>query len=296
MNSNLTFYKLLVKLLKTHSKNDIFLRSNKSLKHPHKEIEYIRENKEFLIEIMVNFMGLQGNTSQLPSYMLDKLSRNEDDNVGWSLFFDFFNHYILWIFFESISVKNYPRSFKRDFSDSISKILFAILGLQDKELAKHYLPFAPLLLGSYRPKYYIEKILQSNFGLHNKLSIIENLPHQIAITQKNQLGIKQNIVGKNMILGTKFTSHQSKIGIFIKDIDFMESLDYLPNQNGYNELKKSIAFLTNNEFCVDLYLKINIDTKMSMVLGNNKYAKLGWGQILNKSKKRHYLMKIKLCE
>ncbi len=98
-----TFHKLLHKLLKKYDKRDIFLRTNKSLKHPHKEIEYIEENKEFLIEIMVNFMGLQGNTSQLPSYMLDKLSRNEDGGSGWTLFFDFFNHYILWLEFEKLS-------------------------------------------------------------------------------------------------------------------------------------------------------------------------------------------------
>ena len=80
-------------------------------------------NQELAVQIMTNFMGLHGNTSQLPSYMLDKLSRNEDGNEGWTLFFDFFNNYILWIFFESLSIRNYPRSFKSDFTDSISYIL-----------------------------------------------------------------------------------------------------------------------------------------------------------------------------
>lgn len=43
-------------------------------------------------------MGLQESSSQLLNDILDKLSQNEDGALGWSLFFDFFNHYILWLF------------------------------------------------------------------------------------------------------------------------------------------------------------------------------------------------------
>lgn len=296
--THFTFHKLLKTLLKTHDKKDIFLRTNKSLKHPHKEIEYIKENKEFLLEIMVNFMGLQGNTSQLPSYMLDKLSRNEDGGYGWSLFFDFFNHYILWLFFESTNLQNYPRCFKKDFSDSISNILFAMLGINDKQIAKHYLPFAPLLLSPSRPKNYIEKVLQNNFDLHNKLYIIENLPHQILIShsQKNKLGIKNTALGKNFILGSKFLSHQSKIGIYIKDIEYHQAIEYLPHQSKHEALKESGLFLTNHQFCIDLYLRINHNEKMNFTLGDKGIAKLGWGLALGNVKKKYHLMCIKMYE
>lgn len=301
MNNDLThftFHKLIRNLLKQYDKKEIFLRTNKSLKHPHKEIEYIKENKEFLIEIMVNFMGLQGNTSQLPSYMLDKLSRNDDGSFGWTLFFDFFNHYILWLFFESIVLKDYPRSFKKDFSDSISKILFSILGIKNTEIARNYLPFAPLLLSSSRPKSYTEKVLQNNFNLHNKLKIIENVPHQILIppSQKNKLGFKNNVLGKNFILGSSFVSYQSKIGIYIKDIEYREVIEYLPNQNKHKKLKESILFLTNHQFCIDLYLRINHNEKMNFILGDKDVAKLGWGLALGNAKKKYHLMCLKMYE
>lgn len=296
-----SFFKLIKALLNQYDKKDIFLRTNKSLKHPNKEIEKIifsKNNEGIPVELTVNFMGLQGVSSQLPSYILDKLSRNEDEGEGWSLFFDFFNHYILWIFFESVSLKNYPRSFNENFSDSISKILFNILGIKEQLIAKKYLPFAPLLLSSRRPKTYIEKVLQSNFNLNNKLSIIENLPHQILIanSQKNKLGIKNHILGKKFILGDKFLSHQNKIAIFIKDISYEEAIEYLPNGNKNKNLRDSIMFLTNNEFCVDLYLKINYSQKMSFILGDTKTAKLGWAKILGKTNKTYVLMYVKLYE
>lgn len=296
-----TFFKLLKKLKEKHGRNNIFLRTNKSLKHPNKDIEELifseKENQLF-IELFVNFMGLHGASSQLPSYMLDKLSRNEDANQGWTLFFDFFNHYLLWIFFDAISLKNYPRSFNTNFSDSISQILFNILGIKENDIAKKYLPFAPLLLSLRRPKKYIERVLQSTFNLKGKLSIVENIPHQILISnsQKNKLGEKNHILGNNFILGDKFMSYQSKIAIYIKDILYQEAIEYMPSGPKYQELKNSIMFLTNNEFCVDLYLKINYSNKMNFILGDDSTAKLGWAKILGKTKKSYAIVYIKLHE
>ncbi|HAA1669709.1 TPA_asm: type VI secretion system baseplate subunit TssG, partial [Campylobacter jejuni] len=168
-----SFFKLIRKLEKNYGKKNIFLRTNKSLKHPNKDLEKIIFSDQSFIELFVNFMGLHGVSSQLPSFMLDKLSRNEDGEQGWTLFFDFFNHYLLWIFFDVIGLKNYPRSFNDNFKDSISQILFNILGIKEYDIAKKYLPFAPLLLSLRRPKTYIERVLQVNFKLKDKLSIIE---------------------------------------------------------------------------------------------------------------------------
>lgn len=242
--NNLTsysFFKLIKKLEKDYGRKNIFLRTNKSLKHPNKDIEKIifSEHEQSVIELFINFMGLHGVSSQLPSFMLDKLSRNEDGDQGWTLFFDFFNHYLLWIFFDVISLKNYPRSFNENFKDSISKILFSMLGIKEYDIAKKYLPFAPLLLSLRRPKTHIERVLQVNFKLKDKLSIIENLPHQILISnsQKNNLGIKNNILGNNFILGDKFISYQNKIAIYIKDISYQEAVKFMPNGTKHDDLK-----------------------------------------------------------
>lgn len=294
------FYKLLKTLLKDYEKSQLFLRTNKSLKHPNKEIEFINFASKDLnlgIEIMVNFFGLQGSTSQLPSYMLDKLSRNEDNNEGWSLFFDFFNHYLLWFFFESVCLRNYPRSFKEDFSDTLSKILFKMLGINDCAMAKKYLPFAPLLLSLRRPKHYIQRVLQSNFKLEDKLEILENIPHKILISsaQQNRLGNKNHTLGKNFILGKKCTSFQSKIAVYIYGIDYYEALDFLPSGSKFNALKESIMFLTNNAFSVDLYLRVNANKKLLFILGDVSTSKLGFGKILGKHKNPHTLICLKLC-
>lgn len=298
--SSYSFFTLIKKLEKDYGRKNIFLRTNKSLKHPNKDIEkiFFSKHKPSVIELFINFMGLHGVSSQLPSFMLDKLSRNEDAERGWTLFFDFFNHYLLWLFFDTISLKNYPRSFNENFKDSISQILFNILGIKESNIAKQYLPFAPLLLSLRRPKTHIERVLQVNFKLKDKLCIIENLPHQILISdsQKNKLGIKNHILGNNFILGDKFISYQNKIAIYIKDISYQEAIKYMPNGSKHNDLKNSIMFLSNNEFCVDLYLKINYSTEMKFILGNENTAKLGLAKILGNAQKKHTIIHIKLCE
>ena len=192
------FYKTIKNLLKEYKKDEILFRANSSLGHPNREIEKITNyntdeiHKKLSLEIMVNFLGIQGASSQLPSYMLEKLAANNDGGDGWSLLFDFFNNYITWIFYDVVSMNSYAKSFDNDFNDKISAILLSFLGIKNKEIAKTYLPFAPLIANLRRPKKQIERILQTTFNLHERLTIIENLPHQIPInsSQQNYLGIK----------------------------------------------------------------------------------------------------------
>lgn len=307
--NNFTFYNTLRKLLQTYTKEQIFLRSSKSLGHAHKEVEVSAnkitstrtdvnspthpkdniQNNEF-IEVMNYFFGLLGNTSPLPNYMLDKIARHEDNGNGFSLLFDFFNNHILWLLYESTSLRNYHRCFQYDLNDRISNILLKILGFNNKESAKEYLSFAPLILSSRKPKYYIQKVLECNFNIHNKISIIENVAQRIHIpkTQQNKLGSTNNILGKNFLLGKTRYSYQNKIMLHIKDLHYQEALKYFPNKTQYNKLKESIAFLTNHEFAIDLCLDIKYHENMNFVLGDNTRAKLGLGLIVNAINKPSY--------
>ena len=78
---------------------------------------------------MINFLGIQGSSSQLPSYILEKLALNDDGGDGWSLLFDFFNNYITWIFYDVVSMGSYAKSFNYNLDDNISNILLSFLGI-----------------------------------------------------------------------------------------------------------------------------------------------------------------------
>ncbi|WP_289769797.1 type VI secretion system baseplate subunit TssG, partial [Helicobacter bilis] len=119
------------------------------------------------------------------------------------------------------------------------------------------------------------------------ISIIENISQQIPIniTQQNVLGIRNTILGKNFLLGKTICSHQNKILLDIKDLQYHEALAYFPNQMQFNRLKESIAFLTNNEFAVDLRLNIQYSSQMNFILGNLANAKLGFGLLLGGGQK-----------
>ncbi|EAL4402112.1 type VI secretion system baseplate subunit TssG, partial [Campylobacter jejuni] len=71
---------------------------------------------------------------------------------------------------------------------------------------------------------------------------------------------------------------------------------FMPNGTKHDDLKNSIMFLTNNEFCVDLYLKINYSSEMKFVLGEENAAKLGWAKILGNTQKKYTIVYMKLCE
>lgn len=300
-----SFYKMIKTLLQESERSRIFLRSNTSLGYPNREIEVLRRNEfmdknlahdTFSNEVEVNFMGLQGSCSQLPGYILDKLAKNNDGNEGWSLLLDFFNNYILWLFYDIVSIRNFARSFQADFDDKISGILLSLLGISDKKIAQTYLSFAPLIANLRRPKKQIERVLQITLNLHDRLSIIENVPHQIPINsgQKNYLGVKNSKLGSSFIVGDKVISYQTKIGILIEKIHYREATSFFPTGAKFKLLKESVTFLTNNEFTIDLYLKI--DRSEEMVLKTSKNGvKLGWGSALGQSSGAPYLMTLSLC-
>ena len=111
-------------LLVSLNREQIFLRSARSLGHAYKEVDIFQyhdmadlESKDMLpleassvkvmeklpqnisskmhtesfVEVFSHFFGLLGQSSPLPYYMLDNFAKNEDDGEGFSLFFDFFN-------------------------------------------------------------------------------------------------------------------------------------------------------------------------------------------------------------
>ena len=205
---------------------------------------------------------------------------------------------MLWLFFDSISLKNYARSFEKELDDKISKILLDILNINNKELAKKFLPFSPLVVSQRKSKREVEFALQRYFNLKDKLFLLQNLPNQIFIAPSNlnSLGIKNRTLGKNFILGKKLFEKQTKIAIYINGIDYEEAIDFFPKKNKFKELQNTLAFLTNNEFIADLYIKINYSPKMQLKLGmNGSHSKIGLGARLKNDKNMSNFIKFRLC-
>ncbi|MCE3049156.1 type VI secretion system baseplate subunit TssG [Helicobacter sp. faydin-H23] len=281
---NHSFFPCIQELLKKYQREKIFLRTNSKIGFPNREIERVVEYED-RCEVFVNFLGLQGSSSDLPSYILDLLVKNDDGSEGWSLYFDFFNHHILWLFYDVVTQKNYAKAIRQDFQDRISKILFSLLGFRGElELARTYLRFAPLIINSVRSKKYIESILQEAFGLQGRLKIIENIPHKtpISLNQRNKLGKANSQLGVNFMLGKTSLTHQTKIGILIEDLQYQEALEFFPVGRNYQILKEIIEFLTKNEFAIDLYLKIKFSHQMTFRLGGG--VRLGWGSTLGEKR------------
>ena len=289
-----SFFKLVKNCLKHHDRRDIFLKNSPSFAYPINELESL--NKEDAVKIVVNFMGLLGSGSHLTSYILEKISKSSDNN--FEKFFDFFDNYLLWLFFDSISLKNYARSFEKELDDKISKILLDILNISNKKLAKKFLPFSPLIISQRRPKREIEFALQRHFNLKNKLFLLENLPNQIFIAPSNlnSLGIKNRALGRNFILGKKLFEKQTKIAVYINGIDYEEAIDFFPKRRKFKELQDTLIFFTNNEFVADLYIKINYSPKMQLKLGiDESYSKIGLGARLKSNKNMSNFIKFRLC-
>ena len=73
-------------------------------------------------------------------------------------------------------------------------------------------------------------------------------------------------------------------------------LNFFPKKENYEKLQESLAFLTNNEFVADLYIKINYSPKMQLRLGKKgSYSKIGFGARLQNNKEMSNFVKFRLC-
>lgn len=277
-----SFLSCIQELLKRYKREEIFLRAHSSLGFTYNEIYKVIE-KEGGCEVFVNFLGLQGGSSELPSYILDLLAKNDDGGEGWSLYFDFFNNHLLWLLYDVMVQKNYAKAIQEDFKDTISKILFSLLGFRGgEERARAYLRFSPLLINPIRSKKHVQKVLQEAFGLQDRLRIVENLPHKtpIAPKQRNKLGGANSKLAVNFILGKTSLSYQTKIGIVIENLQYHEAVEFFPTGQKYKALKDIVEFLTQNEFAIDLYLKFIPE----LIFRLGEGARLGWGSTLGERK------------
>ena len=97
--------------------------------------------------VCTTFMGLHGTDSPLPSYYLEQVAYEHAHGIGVRpAFFDFFNHYLLSLLHRIWRKYRYYIRFQPGASDGFSQYIFALLGLNDKQVrGDTALPWSRLL-------------------------------------------------------------------------------------------------------------------------------------------------------
>lgn len=278
--------------------------SNPKINFPVGDIEQVsifNDGSKQKFQFLVNFLGLQGATGPLPGSVLDEIAEEFYENEPiQTRYLDFFNHHFISVFHQIWRKYKYYIKFDSDFSDDYSKNILNLLGLSSESLSFSHLNwnkifyFIGLIQSGVRTSQVLEKVIRSYFNLET-VNIDENIRQLVEIEpeQKNQLGMKNVMLGENFISGDKIESYSNKFRINIDNLTLDEFYQFLPNTTKYSHLKELICFLLKDPLPYDIALGLHPNTRSSFILGEDNSSLLGWTTLMNpNSSDLHSLTKV----
>jgi len=246
------------------------------------------EDGREVFQFLVNFLGLQGSSGPLPGSVLDEIAEEHNNNPIQSIYLDFFNHHLITVFHQIWRKYKYYIKFNPNFSDNYSRNIMNLLGVSRDFIKFTHLNWHKIfyhlgiIQSGIRTKEALTSIIQHYFDLHD-ISLEEHVRKivEVEVEQKNQVGIKNVVLGENFILGDKVESFSNKFRVNINNLKLDEFHQFLPNTKKYRQLQELIRFLLKDPLPYDVLLGLHPDTKSTFILGKDNSSFLGWTTLIN---------------
>lgn len=265
--------------------------TNPKINFPVGDIEQLiilEEDGREVFQFLVNFLGLQGSSGPLPGSVLDEIAEEHNNNPIQSIYLDFFNHHLITVFHQIWRKYKYYIKFNSNFSDNYSRNIMNLLGVSRDFIEFTHLNWHKIfyhlgiIQSGIRTKEALTSIIQHYFDLHD-ISLEEHVRKivEVEVEQKNQVGIKNVMLGENFILGDKVESFSNKFRVNINNLKLDEFHQFLPNTKKYRQLQELIRFLLKDPLPYDVLLGLHPDTKSTFILGKDNSSFLGWTTLIN---------------
>ena len=245
-------------------------KSNPSLSFAKSEIskmEFIETAKGKNIEITLNFLGLFGAASPLPSHYCEMVLESSDTDKVLQDFLDLFNHHIQKVFYPIWERQRYYIQYQSDLTDKFSKYMLSLLGLYSETQVKSstlnfkkILPYIGLLSMKQKSAGTLVSILR-HYLEHDELEIVQciEMNENIPSWQLGALGEENCSLGSDLLLGASVKTKGSKFQILLRDVSFDSLYKYSLHGEKTGELKELIDFALNEPLEYELCLEIHKD-------------------------------------
>jgi type VI secretion system protein ImpH len=245
----------------------IRFKSNPSLSFAKSELskmEFVEKENEKYIEITINFLGLFGATSPLPSHYSEMVLDSVDNDEVLKDFLDLFNHHLQKMLFPIWKRQRYYIQYQADLKDNFSKYILSLVGLYSQSEEKtttlnlrKILPYVGLLSMKQKSAGTLVSILR-HYLEHDKLEIIQRIPTNIEIPswQYSKLGETNCNLGENVLIGSSIRTRNSKFQVLLRDISFEGLFEYSLHGKKMGELQELINLSLNEPLKHELCLEI----------------------------------------
>ncbi|WP_299015014.1 type VI secretion system baseplate subunit TssG [uncultured Photobacterium sp.] len=254
---------------------------------PKSDVEYVtqmeRDNCTYT-HVEVNFLGLHGSTSPLPSSYTEKLAGRDPDDNPVKDFFDFFHNRYISLLYRVWKKYRYHIQYQSGAKDPFSGRMLNLVGLsgeidenQAAELDRaKLLSYVNQLSTRTRSPKLISGIVAHYFSL-NDVRIEEWVYRRVEIApvQRNRLNYINCVLGHDLHLGHSMPDVTGKFNLCIDDINFETYMDFLPGRELHRTLVGLMRFILRDPIAWDLKLSVNTETIPVNRLGQGSGNSLG---------------------
>lgn len=274
------------------SEEMIRFRTNNALSCPPSDIAEIssREVKDTYTgetreryNMMINFMGLHGVNSPLPSYYNEaNLWGDPDDNPRRD-FLDFFHHRTISLFYRIWEKYRYYVQFEPGAEDQFSSYVFGLVGLLDTSMRgrsriewQRVLSYVGLIVSRSRSAAIVRGVIGHCFQV--EANIEQRIYRKVLIQehQRNQLGKKNCILSKNCYLGKRVPDRNGKFRVVIGPLSFERFRGFLPGRPDYEALRDLMQFMLRDQLSYDIKLLLRAQDIPYLKMDADGEGRLGW--------------------
>ena len=247
------------------------------------DISFIEINKEIKVEMTLNFLGIFGSSSPMPSHFTEMVLYSIDSNEVLKDFLNLFNHHLQRFVFPIWKKHRYYIQYKYDLSDKFSKYILSFLGLysnidtNNSSLdLKKLIPYIGILSMKHKSAGTLKAVIR-HYLSHNDLEIIQCIPskYDIPTWQYSSLGNENISLGSDFLIGESIVSKNAKFRILLKDASQDDLIKYSVLGNKMEELNNLISFSLNEPLAHDVCFEIKKENKKKLILGKNEESYLG---------------------
>ncbi len=274
----------------------IIFKANPSLSFQRSEIKnilFINTESGVKVEMTLNFLGIFGSSSPMPSNYTEMVLDSVDSDRVLHDFLNLFNHHLQRFVYPIWEKHRYYIQYKNDLKDKFSKYILSFLGLysHSQEVSsslnlQKLIPYIGILSMKHKSAGTLKSILR-HYLSHNDIEIIQCIPskYKIPSWQYSSLGESNISLGSNFLIGETIVSKNAKFQVLLKNVTSKDLVKYSVLGKKMKELNELISFSLKEPLEHEVCLEIKHEEKEMLVLDQENKKYLGVNSWIGES---HY--------
>jgi type VI secretion system protein ImpH len=271
------------------ARETIRFRPHASLAFPTCDVEAIEAVEEQdgalpRFQMTVNFLGLYGPASPLPTFYTEDIITTDIDEDYRRNFLDLFHHRAISLLYRCWEKYRYYVQYRPGASDQFSQWMFALIGLGGADLRKEsqvywprLLPYLGLLGMHTHSATVLAGVVSHYFGgLPVRLEQCVGRWVPLAVEQWHTLGQTNGTLGVESTLGKRFYDRSGKFRLHIGPLDFATFQKFLPPGAYYQAVRELVMFGMRDQLEFDVDIILQASDIPDLVLSAESPCRLGW--------------------